>query len=208
MSLQPSLIARSFLIAYDELRRGFGRVETAAILAEVGMRNATGRPFRKVSKPVDAREAATRDELAPAVNLYQVLREWQGDARAFEIARRIILNSSLLHLRAIYPDFRRGSFLSLVEGGSDEAARRLAADFPFADTEVIEMSPLRAAFDVVACRIPATLASVDAGALASVFCEVDRLYFPIYEPDVKLERETTIAEGAGRCPFRLSWRDR
>ena len=206
MPLGVSLLVRSAWIAVDELRRVFGRFETAEVLGEVAWRNATGRPFRGVEAPRDPREAATRKELAPAVNLYHVLRERLGPRQAYQIARRVILNTSLLHLRATYPDFGESSFLNLVGGGAEEASSRLATDFPFADTEVVEISRDRAYFDVTACRIPRVLDQVGASELAPVFCEVDELYFRIYEPAVALERKETILGGGSRCTFRRTWK--
>ncbi len=207
MAMNVSFLIRTAWIAHDEVRRTLGRVSTLSVLLEVGRRNALGHPFRHAPPPSDEQEAATRNELAPAINLYHVLRDRLGESRAFDVARRVILNSSLLHLRSIYPDFPRDSFTALVAGGRDEASRRLATDFAFADTEVLEISDTRAAFDVVACRIPGVLEFAGAERLAPIFCEVDELYFLIYEPHVRLERAGTIVGGSERCPFRLTWRD-
>ena len=206
MSLKFSVLLRSSLFAFDELRRALGNRRALRVLLEVGRRNATGAPFKKLPPATDPRDQATRDELAPAVNLYQVLQDHLPEPRALEVARRIILNSSLFHLRATYPDFHRGNFLDLVEGDPGVASSRLATDFAFADTRVLEITEEKAAFDVEYCRIPGTLELVGAERLAPIFCEVDAVYFPIYEPDVVLTRPHTIVHGDAICDFRLEWR--
>ena len=160
--------------------------ERAALSMEVHARPseplaAPGRAsYVAVLVDADERERETRAELVPAVNLYDVLRERIDDERAYQVARRVILNSSLLHLRSIYPDFKGRNFLGLAQGDAGRAEARLGADFAFADTRVIEMTPEKASFDVVHCRIPATLSMVGASRLASIFCEVDFIYFPIF----------------------------
>jgi hypothetical protein len=173
---------------------------------EVGKRNLLGKPFSHLKKSSDPRDQATRDELAPAVNLFDVLKQYLSEDQAFSVARQVILGSSLLHLRSTYPDFGKSDFRHLVEGGSSEASSRLATDFAFADTKVLEITKDKASFDVVDCRIPRTLALVGAERLASIFCEVDLVYFRIYEPGVRLVRSHTIWEGADICDFRLTWR--
>lgn len=206
MPAKVSVLVRSAMIALDELRREFGLLTALNILGEVGRRNAMGLPFKVLPPPADAREKETRDELVPAVNLYQTLLARVDPERAFQIARRVILNSSLLHLRSIYPDFGGRNFLNLADGDAEKAAARLGADFAFADTQVLEMTKEKASFDVIKCRIPDVLAQVDATRLAGIFCEVDFIYFPIFEPDVHLERNQTIIRGGSVCDFRLSWK--
>jgi hypothetical protein len=199
------VLLRSSMIAADELRREFGFRKSVEIMLEIGRRDVMGRPFRGLPPAVDPKEAATRAELAPAVNLYHVLLEQRPAPDAFAVARRIILNSSLVHLRSIYPSFQGRDFLALADGDPRKAGERLGAEFAFADTTVIEMTRERASFDVVRCRIPGVLAQVDASALAPIFCEVDSIYFPIYEPNVDLRRTGTIIRGGTVCDFRLTW---
>lgn len=206
MAAKLSVLFRSTQIAFDEVSRELGRLQALSVLAEVGKRNAQGAPFKSCPPPADERERETRAELVPAVNLYDVLRERIDDERAYQVARRVILNSSLLHLRSIYPDFKGRNFLGLAQGDAGRAEARLGADFAFADTRVIEMTPEKASFDVVHCRIPATLSMVGASRLASIFCEVDFIYFPIFEPEVKLERQQTLIHGGKVCDFRFSWK--
>lgn len=206
MSMKMTVLLRSSMLAFDELSRVLGRRRALRILLEVGRRNAAGLPFKKVPPGRDAAERETRAELAPAVNLFDVLKEHISEDRAYEITRRIVLNSSLFHLRAIYPDFKRGNFLELVQGDPGLATTRLATDFAFADTKVVEITKDKASFDVLVCRIPGTLALVGAQGLAPIFCEVDLLYFPIYEPEVDLCRSGTIVGGSPVCDFRLTWR--
>lgn len=207
MAAKLSVLMRSSIVAFEELSRAFGRLKALQLLGEVGKRNAQGLPFKHLPPPGDEREAETRAELVPAVNLYQVLLAHTNPDEAFLVARRVILNSSLLHLRSIYPDFVGGDFSRLTTGGSSGAEARLGADFAFADTRVLEMSEKKASFDVVHCRIPDTLRLVGAEKLAAIFCEVDFIYFPIFEPKVKLERTKTLILGGDVCDFRLTWQE-
>lgn len=206
MAAKLSVLVKSTMFAFDELKRAYGLGRTLKILGEVGKRNASGLPWKGLPAPEDAREAETRAELTPAVNLYQVLCSEVPEAEAFAVARGVILNSSLLHLRSIYPDFRGGDFLKVIGGDTGRAGARLGQDFAFADTRVLEVTREKAAFDVVACRIPGVLAKVGADRLASIFCEVDFIYFPIYAPEVKLTRAKTLVHGGDVCDFRLEWK--
>jgi len=106
----------------------------------------------------------------------------------------------------VYPDIKAGDFRHMAKGDADQTGDWLGDQFAFADTNVVEIAPDRASFDVVHCRIPAALAPVNATRLGSIFCEVDSIYFPIFEPDVDLIRTQTIIRGGSVCDFRLTWR--
>lgn len=206
MAAKVSVLMRSALVAFEELSRAFGPLKALKLLGEVGQRNARGLPFKHLPPPVEQREADSRAELQPAVNLYHTLLAHTDAEQAFAVARRVILNSSLVHLRSIYPDFTGNDFTRFAQGGDGAVEARLGADFAFAETRVLEMSKERASFDVVKCWIPQVLQQVGAEKLASIFCEVDFIYFPIFEPGVQLERTKTLILGGDVCDFRLTWK--
>ncbi len=205
MGMPRSVMLRSALISYSELRRALGVRGALHVLADVGRRLALGEPYRDVPPAEDARMEATRREMAPAVVLYRALCARRSEDEAFAIARVILLNASLIHLRAIYPDFVGGDFRAL-SGGADSTGEKLNETFPFADTRVVELSARRSSFDVVRCRVPEALRVAGAERLAPIFCEVDGIYFPIFEPAVELKRTKTIIHGGDVCDFRLRWK--
>lgn len=204
---QLTLMVRGSFITLDELVSSLGGVKAGRVLWKLSGIMSGGGAFAHLPPHADPRINESREQLKLAVNLYLALKEVVDEPTAYKITRRIVLLSSVMFLRTVYPSFEGGDFTRLVKDGDPKkAAARLSAEFPFADTVSVEMTRERAGFDVQVCRIPIVLAEVGAERLAPIFCEVDRIYFPIYAPEVEMTRTQTIVEGASFCDFRFKYR--
>lgn len=202
----PSLLIRGAFITLDELITSLGVAQTLKVLSKLAKINAAGGAFAGLP-PTDQRMQDSRDQIALAVNLYQALLSVTDETRAYKLTRRIVLLSSVMLLRSVYPSFEGGDFTKLVKDGDPrKASARLAQEFPFADTEPQEMTKETAGFDVTLCRIPLVLKEIGCERLAPIFCEVDAIYFPIYAPEVVMSRTETLVHGGNRCDFRFRYR--
>lgn len=206
---QATLMLRGSIITLDELTTSLGLGKALGILWRLSGIMRRGGAYAHLPPHPDPRINESREQLKLAVNLYQALQAEVDEASAYRITRRIVLLSSVMYLRTVYPSFESGDFTKLVaDGDPNKAAARLSEEFPFADTEARGMSKDAAGFDVVRCRIPIVLAEVGAERLAPIFCEVDRIYFPIYAPEVELTRTQTLVHGGTHCDFRFRFKDR
>ena len=204
---QAALMIRGSFITLDELFTELGAGKAMKVLWHLGTIMRQGGAFAHLPPHEDDRINASRDQLKLAVNLYQALLKVVDEPTAFKHTRRIVLLSSVMLLRSVYPSFEGGDFTALVDGGDQaKASARLAKEFPFADTRPAGLTQSTIGFDVLVCRIPIVLAEVGAERLAPIFCEVDRMYFPIYAPEVEMTRTSTRIEGAEVCDFRFRYR--
>lgn len=205
---QGMLMVRGSFITLDELITSLGFSKAMKVLWELSKIINKGGAFGHLPPHEDQRINDSREQLKLAVNLYHALQKVLGDDdQAYKHTRRIVLLSAVMLLRTVYPSFEGGDFTKIVAGGNQEqASSRLSEEFPFADTEPAGISKDRIGFDVKVCRIPIVLAEIGADRLAPIFCEVDKMYFPIYAPEIEMTRTETLVLGGKRCDFRFEYR--
>lgn len=207
-SKQRALMIRGTLITLDEFVTSLGLRKSLKVFSSLSKIMRKGGAFAHLPPHEDERINASREQLKLAVNLYQALLEHLEENEAFKITRRIVLLSSVMYLRTVYPSFEGGDFTQLVKDGDpNKAAARLSDEFPFADTVSTGMTKETAGFDVQLCRVPIVLEEIGASRLAPIFCEVDKIYFPIYAPEVVMTRKGTLVHGGTCCDFRFVFSD-
>jgi hypothetical protein len=185
------------------LRRELGVLGAAGVLADVLGQRLRGAPFSELGPPADRREALTRRQAAPAVQLHRALRRRVDAERAYALTRDAVLAGGLVFLRGLLGDLdpERDS------AGSDVAERlgELAGRFFNAEGELAMDGGRAVTFDVSRCRFVELLDAIDARELAPLFCEVDRAYFTPEQTPIRLSRGRTLAGGDDRCDFRFEW---
>lgn len=187
------------------LRRKLGLWRALSVGLELERRVGDGEPFaRDLGEPSDAGEAWCREQIAPAIVLYGLLRERAGD-RALEWTREVVLESAEVWMRHALGDLSIERWRSLDDAARMEFLASLTAQFrnmELADAAVAEDS---AFFRVTACQFPRLCAEVGVPELAPVFCAVDAHFFGGVEKSIALDRPETLATGGEGCPFSLRW---
>ncbi|WP_372421731.1 L-2-amino-thiazoline-4-carboxylic acid hydrolase [Salinarimonas chemoclinalis] len=130
--------------------------------------------------------AALGEEQASAILDSAIRKAAIAEGRRFaEAAERERGGTSMADFIALYENWTRGGAL---------------------EVEVLEASDTRFDFDVVRCRYAETYREMGLGAVGHLLsCNRDGTFCQGYDPRIRMERETTIMQGAPRCTFRYSW---
>jgi len=191
----PILLAR--LGIWRTLRVGMG----------LRRRLARGAPFDVLPAPTEEAERLSREQIAPAVVLYQLLAESLGSDEALQVTEEVVVASTVVWLREQIGPLER-SALAAMDGPAREAfVRQTGARFFNATMRWDRVDAEEVSFTVTACRFPRLCAEAGVPELAPVFCKGDAVFFGTVEPNVSLTRPETIAGGASACPFTLRWTD-
>jgi hypothetical protein len=176
------------------LVRELGPVRALAVGLEVGVRLAAGEPFSRLDPPADPRESAARQQIAPAIVLYRVLRRVRA-RDSLRVTREVVLAAGAAFMaRTVGP-------LASATSLDEVSLARTTSRFPNAKFSGFEAGADRVAFTAHDCLFPALTREVGAPELAPFFCEVDARAFE--DLNVRLDRPRTIAAGASDCHFQL-----
>jgi len=176
---------------------------------QMGMRlkksEKRGEPFHQMDPSSTQKETLSRKQIAPAILLYQELKKIRSQEDALRIAEEVIIQSTLVFLRKTIGAIQRKKIASMTAGEREGWVQKTGDKFFNAEMEWREINENRVEFDVTACHFPTLCAKTGVPELAPSFCKGDAVFFGKVEPDVSFQRENTIAEGAPRCEFRMSW---
>lgn len=188
-------VARS---AWPVLRDALGRRGTARVLAEVGAQALRGEPFRALGRPVDRRDALSREQAAPVILLYRAARRRLDRPAALELTETLVNVGGVAFLGALLGDLRAGPDLDAASLGS-----RVGRFFNAEGT--VRLEGEGAAFDVTRCRFVELCSAVGAPELMPLFCRVDSVYFEQPGAPLRLRRDRRLAAGDDLCAFRFTW---
>ena len=178
------------------LRRRFGILGSAAILARVALARALGEPFASLGPPSDERDRLSRRQCGPVVLLARAIERRHGDAVAMEVAREVVLTGGVAFLGVMIP--------SLDPRGFRRFAHELTGLFFNATGTGAFAGDGTFRFEVTRCRFVELLRAVGASHLAPLFCETDLEFFDGKRRLALVERTQTLAGGAERCDFRFT----
>ncbi|MGJ3265645.1 MAG: L-2-amino-thiazoline-4-carboxylic acid hydrolase [Salinarimonas sp.] len=141
----------------------------------------------EVIGPIHAEMVAVLGEEKAAAILDAAIRKAAiaEGARYAETARQAAGATSMADFIALYGNWMTGGAL---------------------EVEVLEASDTRFDFDVVRCRYAETYREMGLGRIGHLLsCNRDGTFCQGYDPRIRMERDTTIMQGAPRCTFRYSW---
>lgn len=148
--------------------------------------------------------ARRRIEAAMLAEVYAVLTERFGETLALTVIEDTVVRAAyaagqafagsapdgpcLEHFRAVVELWRRGDALTIDNVRSD---------------------PKSLSFDVTRCRYAESYREMGLPEVLAtrVSCLRDGAFVAGYSPKLRLSRPTTIAGGAGCCPFTFTWED-
>jgi hypothetical protein len=177
---------------------------TLGLLPELKRRERQGAPWMGLGEPSSEAEKWSREQIGPAIALYQVLRDREV-ANPLDVIRKVILGSTVpwmkwaigtispVHYRAMTP----GERLAWIEGKTSG----------FFNMELTDLAAHEegASFRVVKCFFPGLCAQAGVPEMAPLFCEVDAMYFGGVQKGIELDRKETLAQGGTHCGFAFRW---
>lgn len=163
-------------------------------------------PFARLGPPGDAREHQSRKQMAPAVQLYQLLRARLGQERALAVTREVVVAATLQFLASVLPRFDRDDYRALGER-REAYLNEVTEPFHNATREFVDVSEDRFEMRVNACHLHSLSVRLGIPELAPVFCAGDRDFFSDPTQPVAMERETTLAEDGRPCRFVFRWKE-
>ena len=191
--------------ALKVLRDEFGSCRAILFGVRIRKREKAGEPFSTLPPPGNEKEALSREQIGPAINLYRELQADHSQEEALRIIGDVVVQSTLVFLRKTIGPIRRSNLAGMNERERDEWVRKTGGRFFNAEMDWKRIDGDRVEFDVTACHFPGLCREAGVPELARVFCQGDAVFFGQVEPEVNFRREGTIAEGASRCEFRMGW---
>ena len=189
------------------LIRQVGFQKSVSLLGGLILDQIRGRPFHTLSKAIDRKERDSREQLGPAILVYQRLCKQYDQSRALEITRQVVIASGRVFLSTVLKSLDISYLISLPQDERENYLRPLLDPVPNALYTLKFDTNNRVYFTVQACRFAQLCTQLKVPELAPLFCEVDDYFFRHDLPQVDLERSTTIAHGGQQCPFILSLND-
>jgi hypothetical protein len=189
---------------FQAVIRRIGLWRALGVGLRVSRAQSRGEPFAEFPPAEDDRERGTRTQAAGAILLYRALRD-AGVAEAIDVVSDAVEAGALVFLGRTLGPIRRAELSSLDDAARDAWVRDRAGRFPNATMVFEQVDAEAVRFRVSACRFVSLCAEVGHPELAPLFCRGDATFFGGVEPNVRLERPHTLAEGGPDCPFGLVW---
>ena len=191
------------MAAFAILRRELGFWRAVKVGWTVENRTRRGDPFTGWSAPDDTSEAQSREQLGPALVLFEELCRTMESEQAKTITAMVVEAGAHIFLKASIGVIRKADLMQLDQGAREAFVAERMDRFPNATVTWDSISANHVSFRVTDCRFVRLCNEAGHPDLAPIFCAGDATYFGSVEPGVTLERPTTIAEGGSECPFTL-----
>lgn len=167
-----------------------------------------GEPFSHLAPSDHPKEVASRAQIGRAIVLYRALQELVDRERAFAITEKVVIEAACVFLAEQLGPLDRRTLEAIPQAERIDWVTERGDRFPNSTVRWDRIDGAGVDFTVTACRFPRLCAEAGAPELAPIFCAGDSKFFGTVEPDVRLERPHTIAEGASTCAFSLRFADR
>jgi hypothetical protein len=164
-----------------------------------------GEPFGHLPPATDWRERGSRQQAGDAVRLYRALRALLPEEEALSVAESVVSAGGVRFLQAAIGPLRRAELSAMSAEERRVFLEERGRRFPNAQPQWTRTDGDRVSFTIPACRLIELAAVAGHPELGPMFCASDARFFGEVEPDVHLERPTTLARGDGCCVFHLSW---
>ena len=155
-------------------------------------------PFKNLDKPSDTSDRLSRDQLRPAVLVYQYLMTKRDPTEALQCTELIVQASGRAFLRSLLDGL---DLVTLVQSNDREVILRDRLKAIPNATFSLKFVEDQLHFTVSACHFVRLCHLLSHPELAPLFCSVDEAFFGHDLKGVHLERDTTLAQGGECCPF-------
>jgi hypothetical protein len=190
------------------LIRHLGWLQTLKIGIRITRDQWRGAPFEDLPKAKTWKEQGSRDQAGSAILLYRSLLESLPPEDAFTIVADVVDAGGVAFLSQSLGALKRSHIAKMSEEERKRFAKDRSERFPNATLTWNEISPERVQFTVHKCRLLELAVEAGHPELGKTFCAGDARFFGQIEPDVSLDRPTTLAEGGPHCKFTIEWNDK
>jgi len=193
--------------AFKVLRKRLGLWSALALAWRAERRTKAGHPFENLPTSDDPKEIASREQIGPALVIYQELTKRMDEEAAYAIVAELVEAAAHVFLRDTIGPLNRRDLVVLAPDEKVTFLEERLDRFPNTTTRVDSVGDTEVNFTVTRCSFVRLCREVGLPGLAPMFCAVDASYFGNVEPGLELVRPTTIASGGDSCPFSLRFTD-
>jgi hypothetical protein len=154
---------------------------------------------------VDEKERLSRRQVGQVIILYKLLRDRYGEDRARAIARQLVKSVAIEFLQHALPRLHRPDYVPLSEAERTAKASEIIRPIVNAEAEIVVVGLERVDFTVTRCWFYELTTRAGVPELATMFCAGDEGYFENHQPEIRLSRTMTLAEGGRCCDFQFHW---
>lgn len=165
-----------------------------------------GEPWQDLPPAWTFKERKSREQAGPVVIIYRLLEKRVGRDRALDITRELVIQAGTVFLASVVPTLSKADYRRLSEDQRRDTFGAALDAIPNSTATITEMGDESFGFDVTACEFQKLVRQLGLPELGALFCAVDHHFFQLHYPEVRFERNQTIAEGGSACDFRFSWR--
>jgi hypothetical protein len=202
--MRPQLrIFENERVALPILVRRLGLISALGIVVRVQKAIYEGLPYCELPESESEPERESREQLAPAIALYQELKRRELGDDALEITREIVLRAGMLFKERQLEKSEVEDIFAVDEDKRETAKEELHKCYPNAELESDYVGGDKACFTMTSCRIRTLCCQCDVPELTTVFCELDRMFLEEDNPRIMVEQSKRIADGASNCPFEI-----
>jgi hypothetical protein len=202
--MRPQLrIFENERVALPILIRRLGLMSALGIVVRVQKAIYEELPYDDLPEAENEPERASREQLAPAISLYQELKRRELGDSALEITREVVLRAGMLFKERQLQKSEVEDIFAVDESKRQTAREELHKCYPNAELEWDYVGGDKARFTMTSCRIRKLCCQCNVPELTTIFCELDRMFLEEDNPRIMVEQSRRIADGANNCPFEI-----
>ena len=201
-------VTRGNKIALQYLAQELGWRTTIRLVLRMKYQLWTDHPFKTLNhqKPPSKQEKLTQRQMAPLIILYLMLERMYSRTRALRIISELSQRVGIAFLKYNVPDIRAADYKNLSRQEMLARLKAITQRFFNAKAELKLDHEDNFLFTVNVCYFARYAKLLNLPELAPLFCASDKIYFDVYQPDIRLIRTVTLAEHDKPCDFYFKWR--
>jgi hypothetical protein len=196
--------ARQEWLGVRVLAHNLGWIRAIQVGLDLKKRLRGGDPWSALPSPQTARDVQSRNQIAPAVVLYQILKD-AGREEALALVERVVTQSATPWMQWAVGTIKEEAYFSMEDQEREAWFEEKTKGFFNMTLSARKTSSTGASFRVASCTFPGLCKEAGVPELAPVFCAVDSYYFGNVQRGVSLVRPSTLSGGQDHCDFSFTW---
>jgi hypothetical protein len=164
-----------------------------------------GAPFQSLPPAKDEAEQLSRNQIGPALVLYQEAQRFFTQKEAYDLTAAVASTAAIVFLGQMIGPLTQKELSSLNDSERRAFVEERGKKFFNATMRWDKVETTDVHFTVTRCTFPTLCEAVGLAELAPIFCKGDAIFFGQVEKNVELNRPKTIAGGDSECIFQLRW---
>lgn len=196
-------------IAIGELVNNYGLLSAVRITTKLKFRVWFANPFQEINleKQPTAEERASQHQMAPAIVLYDLLKEMGlSEEQAIADLQSLIITVATEFLKFNVPIIKQSDYVNTDKNQRMKYFKVITSRFFNAEGELSQTGDSQMNFKVNKCQFARYSRDLGYPQLAKVFCSADKHFFDLYQPNIEFGRTVTLAEHQTPCDFSFTVR--